>query len=318
MLNLGGPALAALHCLVAPAAPTPPPAADRAQRIEVAPGEWLSVADRGSGDAVLLLPSLTVPAFTYRRVEPLLTAGGRRTLVIEPLGLGGSSQPPAADYSLGAQVVRLGRVLDALQPGPVLVVAQAGGNSTALRLAYRRPDLVRGVVSLEGGISEEIVTAGARKAVRLAPLLKLLGGERLVRGRMRKSLMQRSYDPSWVTPEVLNGYLRSAGADFDAILRTYRLMAGAREQELLGPNLPRVRCPVRLLVGGSAHESSVPERELALMRAGLARFEIETIPRCGHFIAEEMPEVVARAVETLLRETAPPAGDASDEGRRRP
>ena len=153
------------------------PAAAAVRVVEVGPGELLSVADEGSGDAVLLLPSLTVPAFGFRRVVPLLAAAGRRVLVVEPLGLGGSSQPEAADYSLGAQADRVGRVLDALQVGPVVLVAQSGGASTALRLAHRRPDLVRAVLSIEGGVAEEAMTPGARRAIRLAPLLKLFGGE---------------------------------------------------------------------------------------------------------------------------------------------
>ena len=86
-------------------------------------------------------------------------------------------------------------------------------------------------------------------------------------------------------------------------------MARARETGPLRPNLKRVRCPVRLLVGGSPHPSCVPGEELGAMRAGLARLEIETVPRCGHFIAEEAPEAVAQAVETVLLETiTPPAG----------
>ena len=271
--------------------------------VEVGPEQKLAVADEGSGDAVLLLPSLTFPAYGFRRVVPLLVAAGRRVLVVDPLGTGGSSQPEAADYSLGAQADRVGRALDALQVGPVVVVAQAAGVATALRLAYRRPDRVRAVLSLEGGVSEEVMTAGARRAIRFAPLLKLFGGEGLVRGRLRKTLVERSRDPGWVTPEVVDAYLRSAGADFDAILQTYRLMARAKDAEPLRPRLTQVRCPVRLLVGGSPHPSAVPEEELGAMRASLARLELETVPACGHFIAEEAPAAVARAVETLLIET---------------
>lgn len=304
------PVAAAITCLAVLAVPLPPTAA-AVRTIEVGPGEWLSVSDEGAGDPVLLLPSLTFPAFGFRRVVPPLTAAGRRVLVVEPLGLGGSSQPEAADYSLGAQADRVGRALDALRAGPVVVVAQSGGVSTALRLAYRRPDLVRAVLSLEGGVAEEAMTPGARRAIRLAPLLRLFGGRRLIRGRVRKTLAERSHDPGWVTPEVVDAYLCFAGADFDAILRTYRLMARAREAEPLRANLMRVRCPVRLLLGGGPHPSGVPEEELGAMRASLVRLEVETVPRCGHFVAEEAPEAVARAVETLLVETAPSPGGAA-------
>lgn len=308
--SAGAKLVAAITCVVVLAGLLSPAVA-AVRAVDVGPGEWLSVADEGSGDAVLLLPSLTFPAFGFRRVVPLLNAASRRVLVVEPLGLGGSSQPAAADYSLGAQADRVGRVLDALHAGPVVVVAQSGGVSTALRLAYRRPDLVRAVLSIEGGVAEEAMTPGARRAISLAPLLRLLGGQRLIRGRVRRTLAQRSRDAAWVTPDVVDAYLRSAGADFDAILRTYRLMARAREADRLRGNLTRVRCPVRLLVGGSPHPSGVPEEELGAMRAGLARLELETVPRCGHFITEEAPEAVARAVEALLLETAPSPGDGA-------
>src|SRR5512145_198661 len=93
-----------------------------ASTIEVGPGEQLAVSDQGRGEAVLLLASLTFPAYGFRQVVPLLVAAGRRVLVVDPLGMGGSSQPAAADYSQGAQADRVGRALDALQVGPVVAV----------------------------------------------------------------------------------------------------------------------------------------------------------------------------------------------------
>jgi haloalkane dehalogenase len=280
--------------------------------VDVGPGETLSVSEHGRGAVVLVLPSLTAPAFGFRRLVPLLVAAGCRVLVMDPLGLGGSSQPKTADYSLGAQADRVGRALDTLQTGSAVVVAQAGGTSLALRLAYRRPVLVRAVVSIEGGIAEEAMTPGARRAIRFAPLLKLFGGKRLLRGRVGRTLAERSVDRRWVTREVEEAYLRYAGADFDAILRTYRLMAAAREAERLRGQLSRIRCPVRLLLGASPPAKGVPEEELAAMRTGLARLEIERVTTSGHFIAEEAPEAVARAVEAVLAETAAEAGALSE------
>jgi pimeloyl-ACP methyl ester carboxylesterase len=35
------------------------------------------------------------------------------------------------------------------------------------------------------------------------------------------------------------------------------------------------------------------------MRAGLAHLELESVPRCGHFVAEEAPDAVVQAIGSL-------------------
>ncbi len=105
----------------------------------------------GTGRPVAVIPGLFGASFTFRKVVPLLAARGFRPIVIEPLGTGFSSRPPDADYSLTAQSHRIAAVLDSLSPGPVLVLAHSLGAAIAFRLAVERPDLVGGIVSLEGG-----------------------------------------------------------------------------------------------------------------------------------------------------------------------
>jgi pimeloyl-ACP methyl ester carboxylesterase len=275
-------------------APLPP-----GETIEVAPGERLGLDDRGAGETVLLLPSLSFPAYGFRHVVPRLVDSGYRVLVVDPLGLGRSTQPPSADYSSGAQAGRVARVLDAVARGPVLVVAPSGGSATALRLATARPDLVRAVLALEAGVPEEPMSPGMRRAIRWAPILKLFGGRRRIRGRLHQTLTARAHDPAWVTQEVVDSYLGYAGKDFDGLMRTYRLFANAREGEPLREQLSRVRCPVRLLSGATPHPGGVPEQELQRMRAGLAHLELESVPRCGHFVAEEAPDAVVQAIGSL-------------------
>jgi len=233
-------ALVALSGAAARPAEAPLPTGET---IEVAPGERLGLDDRGAGETVLLLPSLSFPAYGFRHVVPRLVDSGHRVLVVDSLGLGRSTQPPSADYSSGAQAGRVARVLEAVARGPVLVVAPSGGSATALRLASARPDLVRAVLALEAGVPEEPMSPGIRRAIRWAPLLKLFGGRRRIRGRLRKTLTERAHDPAWVTEDVVDSYLAYAGKDFDGLMRTYRLFANAREKEPLREHLPRVRCP---------------------------------------------------------------------------
>src|SRR5438876_1548216 len=130
--------------------------------LAVSPAESLQVTEAGAVAAapVVLIPGLFGSAFAYRKVVPLLTAAGYRTLVIEPLGVGSSGRPEHADYCLTAQADRIAAALDHLGVQRALVIAHQTSASIAYRLAYRRPDLVRGIISLEGGPAEAAATPG--------------------------------------------------------------------------------------------------------------------------------------------------------------
>jgi len=166
----------------------------RAFSMALAPAESLWVTVEGAGDPVVLIPGLFGSAFGYRRVVRGLVDAGYRTILIEPLGIGTSARPEHADYSLTAQADRVAAALDRLGVGDAIVVAHSVGAAIAYRLAYRRPDLVRGVVSLDGGPAEAATTRGFRRAIQLAPWIKLFGGERLVRAKVRRGLIAASGD----------------------------------------------------------------------------------------------------------------------------
>ncbi len=277
--------------------------------VAVAPAESLSVELTGRGDPVVLIPGLFGSAFGFRKLVPLLVTAGYRTIVIEPLGVGASGRPEKANYSLTAQADRIAAVLDSLHVRRALVLAHSIGGSEAFRLAYRRPDLVRALLSIEGGPTERAITPAFKRALRLAPWIKLLGGIRLIRRKIRGMLMDSSGDASWVTDSVVLGYTAAAGRDLDATLKAYLAMANAREPELLAPHLPQVRCPVRLMVGGARHDGDVGAREVQLLERTLPAFVLDSVPAVGHFIQEEEPGAVLAAVARL--KTSVTAGHAT-------
>jgi len=230
---------------------------------------------------------------------PPLNAAGYRTIVIEPLGVGSSSRPERADYSLTAQANRIALVLDSLDVDSAVVVAHALGAAMGLRLAYRRPDLVRGLVSLDGGPSETAVTPTFKRMVRLFPWIKLLGGVGQVRKKTRESMIKSSGDTTWVTDEVVAEYTAGVARDLDGTLKAYLAMAAAREPERLAPHLAEVPCPVRLIVGAAPHPASVNAADVALLQGSLRAFALDSIPGAGHYLHEERPDVVVEAVVRL-------------------
>ena len=272
--------------------------------IALAPAESLRVTTAGAGPPVVLLPGLFGSAYAYRHVVPTLATSGYRTIVVEPLGVGGSARPARADYSLTAQADRVARALDALDVRDAIVVAHAIGASIALRLAYRRPELVSGIVSLEGGAAESATTPGFRRALTLVPWIKLFGGAGRIRTAIRNQLTAGSGDTSWVTDDVIDGYTAGATRDLDATLRADLAMGKAREPEPLAPRLGAIHCPVRLLVGGAWHRGGPGAAEVDLLTRQLSRFAVDTVPGAGHFPHEERPMVVLDAIRALGKETS--------------
>ena len=273
----------------------------RVFKVLVAPAESLAVevAGRAAGAPVVLVPGLFGSAFGFRKLVPLLTAAGYRAVVVEPLGIGSSSRPRKANYSLTAQAGRIAAVLDSLGVRGVLIVAHSIGASEAFRLAYHRPDLVRGLVSIEGGPTETTLTPAFKRALRFAPWIKLFGGIRLIRRKIRGLLIDSSGDSTWVTDDVVQGYTAGAAHDLDATLRAYLAMGNAREPERLAPHLAELRCPVRLIVGGARHDGDVGDQEVRLLEHAVRSFALDSVPGAGHFIYEEQPRAVLAAVARL-------------------
>lgn len=277
----------------------------RAFSLAVTPAESLAVTTVGAGAPVVLVPGMFGSAFGYRKVIPLLTAAGYRVIVVEPLAIGSSSRPEHADYSLTAQADRIAAALDDLGVHDAIVVAHSMGASMTYRLAYRRPDLVAGIVSIEGGPTERATTPAFRRALQLAPWIKLFGGMKLVRRKIHAQLIKASGDSSWVSEVVVDGYTTGAARDLDGTLKAFLAMAERREPEQLRPHLAEVRCPVRLLVGTAEHEGGVPRGEVALLAQSLAEFAVDSVAGAGHYIHEEQPAAVLVAVQSVQ---AGPAG----------
>jgi pimeloyl-ACP methyl ester carboxylesterase len=269
-------------------------------QVTVASGESVRVMSVGTGQPVVLVPGLLGSAYGFRNVMTALATDGYRSIVIEPLGIGTSGRPEHADYSLTAQADRLAAVLDTLHVTHAVVVAHAVSASMMYRLAYRRPDLVRGLVSLDGGPAEAAATPGFRRAMRFAPWIKWFGGVGLIRRKIRHSLIAASGDSSWVDAAALDAYTAGAAADLDATLKAYLGMTRARERERLEPHLALIRCPVFLLIGGARHEGGVSAREVSLLRSQLSAFTIDTVPAAGLFLQEERPDAVAAAVRRIV------------------
>jgi pimeloyl-ACP methyl ester carboxylesterase len=280
------------------------PLADTVVRnVTVGPDEVMHTVSVGNGRPVVLIPGLFGGAYSWRTIAEPLAAQGYRAIIVEPLGTGFSGYPSKADYSLTAQADRIAQVLDSLAVRQSIVVALSVGASMGYRLAYRRPDLVRGVISIDGGPVEEAATPGLKSAMKWAGILKLFVGAGTIRGKVRKGMMSNSADTSWVTDSVVRGYTAGPARDVHRTIDALHGMARAKEPELLRDHLRDIKAPVRLLVGTFHHESAVGPSEIDLLRQSLPNFAVDSVDGVGQFIQEERPASVLDAIVALDRDT---------------
>jgi hypothetical protein len=156
------------------------------------------------------------------------------------------------------------------------------------------PNLVAGVVSLEGGPTETIATPGLRRALKWAPLLKLLGSGPL-RGRIARSLRDASGDTTWLSDSVVEVYTRGPARDLGATLHALRGMVNAVEPWPLRPVLQQITCPVVLVIGEAPHEGG-PDATAREQMGTIPRFTLAPLAGVGLYAFEEAPDLVADVI----------------------
>ena len=277
----------------------------RLLRIATAPAESLHVSVWGTGEPVVIVPGIWSSTFAFRKVIPRLRENGFQVIVIEPLGVASSGRPQTADYSTTAQSRRIGAVLDSLRVGDAMFIGQALSTAMLLRLAVLSPERVRGIVSLEGGAVETSSSPGLRMAFTVAAVIfRVLPSDRLMRRRLRSDLENVSGDRTWITKDVVDGYMATWSKRISETLRVYRAMAGSKEPERLGPRLGELRAPLQLIVGAAPHYGAVEAVEIAHLEKLHPRFGVTRIPGAGHLLHEERPEEVVAALLSVRRRVA--------------
>jgi 3-oxoadipate enol-lactonase len=268
--------------------------------IEVAPGEILRTTSAGTGEPLVLIPGIFGAAYGYRRITGPLVARGYHTIVIEPLGYGFSSQPKKADYSFTAQTHRISKALDQLEIKQALFVAQSSGAAIAFRLAILRPDLVRGLLSIDGGPAESAATPGMKKAFKFGGMVtKFAVDESKLRHDVRREIVRNSGDTTWVTDAVIRGYTAGQTADMSGSIDAFHRMSKAKETDSLAHRLHELEQPVRLLVGTVPHPAEVTSDQRELLSDKLPDFRTDSVQGSGQYIQEEQPGAVVDAVTQL-------------------
>lgn len=209
----------------------------------------------------------------------------------------------AADHrtTIGMELVWQDAVLllEALGTGRVHFCGLSMGGFVAMRMAARRPDLVRSLILLETSSDPEPRENIARYRL-LTRVLKLLG-PRVVRGRSLPIMLGKTIlaDPGRRDDVARFGELMSRRKDI------WRAVNGVIDRAGIHDELARIGVATLVVVGDEDVATPLPKAEKIV--GGIRSASLVRIPRAGHSSTVEEPAAVNAAISAFL-ETA---GNAS-------
>lgn len=250
-------------------------------RIAIESGE-LEVVDRGSGEPVLLHPSLGRSIVDFEDLVGALTDAKFRCIAIDPRGIG-TSTGGLHDLTMHDLADDVIRVADTLQIETFFAVGHAFGNRVMRTVATRAPDRVRAIALLGAG-GRVPGEPDAREAVGLCFDMTLSEDERLA--AIATAFFAPGNDPRvW-----LDGWFPTTKAAQQRALidSDWRAWWFANDAPIL-------------VIQGLQDRTAPPANGRLLAEERHAPTSLLEIDGAGHALLPERPDEVAAAVVHFLR-----------------
>jgi 3-oxoadipate enol-lactonase len=185
-------------------------------------------------------------------------------------------------------------LLEALQTGPVHFVGLSMGGFTALRMAARRPDLVRSLVIIESSAQPEPKENIGR--YRLLTAVNRLVGPGVTKGRVAQIMLGKSIlaDPARKAEVARFTALMSRRRDI------WRAVNGVIDRAGVEAEVGRIRTRTLVIVGDE--DVATPRAKAEALVAAIPGARLVVIPRAGHSSTVEEPAAVTAALEKFLTE----------------
>jgi pimeloyl-ACP methyl ester carboxylesterase len=205
----------------------------------------------------------------------------------------GRSEVTASGYGMDDLTRDASALVEALGVAPCHFAGLSMGGFVAMRLAARRPELLRSCILMDTTADPEAAENVARYR-RLNLALRLLGA-RLVAPRVMPIMFGRTF----LTDPARSRARQEWQGRLGAIRRSvHRAVTGVVERKGIQDELERIRLPTLVLVG----EEDVATPPWMAERIGKAIPGSRTvrIPRAGHSSTVENPGAVNAALDTFL------------------
>lgn len=269
--------------------------------LDVGDGLQMHVMEQGTGRPVLLLHGNPTWGFLYRKVARELTGQNFRVIMPDLIGLGFSDKPrDAAIHQLSNHSRWLGAAIDQLDLRDAIFVGQDWGGPIGIHAFAARPDRLSGMVILNTVVGAPREGFNPAAFHRFAATPGVSDFAFRVLNLPTRALHMAQGDKSSIRGEVARAYRYPLRRFADRIAPL--ALARMAPVDLNHPSIPALReCedfvssfkgPVHMVWG---RRDPVLARALKRTRALLGNPPV-TETQAGHFLQEEVPEDIARAI----------------------
>ncbi|ARU50595.1 alpha/beta hydrolase [Cellulosimicrobium cellulans] len=266
----------------------------------------LAYTDEGTGPLLVASPGMGDLRATYDDVAPHLVAAGYRVVVMDLRGHGDSDTTFSThgDEATASDYVALVEHLDA---GPAVLLGSSMAASAAVIAAAERPDLVRGLVLLDGFLREPSSPAKLR-AMRVLYRLALARPWGAAFWASFYGSLNKGRTPARLADHqaAIRAHLSEPGR-----LRSFRDLTLQLDHRVVEPRVAHVEAPALAIFGALDPDYADPAAEAAWAQESLGATTL-VLPEVGHYPQLQAPEEVVAATLAFLAglpdDAARPAG----------
>ena len=179
-----------------------------------------------------------------------------------------------------------------LAPGPVHFAGLSMGGFVAMRVAARRPELVRSLILIETSPDPEPLE-NVKRYRMLTTVVRAIG-PRVVASRTAPIMLGRSILTDPARREEVAGFIKVMTARRDI----WRAVNGVVDRAGVYDELGRIHAPTVVIVGDE--DVATPPPKAQRIVAAIAGAHLEVVARAGHSSTVEAPEAVTTAIERHL------------------
>ena len=273
--------------------------------IEVEPEIKIHVLEVGQGYPIYLQHGNPTNGMLYRKVAALLPLDRVRVIMPSMVGLGYSTKIPANQHTLANHMRWMNEVLTTLGFTETVYVGQDWGGPVGMGALSLSPGILKGAVLMNTGFRAPRTAMDLSRAHALVktPLV----GEFVVEAMSSfffKRLAGVQGDPATMPPEVMDLYRRPLedSGNGKATLALMRMVADGPDHAS-SPALREIEryvegldIPAELVWGMN---DPILARGLPVMQRMFPAAQV-TETQAGHFLQEEVPDVIAAAVMRVV------------------
>jgi pimeloyl-ACP methyl ester carboxylesterase len=276
----------------------------RGEFVDIGSGRiyYYAAGTRGAGDPVVLVHGFPTSSRIWHGVVRDFPAG-HRVVVLDLPGFGRSDPPHAGAASGTAHAIALRALVDELKIDRAVLVGHGLGGGVVQAFVAQWPARVSAFALVSSAGFGAPPRRLARMARALGPLARLatpglLAG--LTHGSVRRGFSD--VERSRLTLDTcFQAFTTRAGRD---ALAAHVAALGACHTARWSHALGNVQCPAAVIWGED--DPFYPTSLGARLQAAIPGATLEIIPGARHFVPEDSPDQLRRALERLLHEIAPP------------